>query len=59
MGMEEAKIGFQENASPTVRIVHCGDLSEETTKMLHKKASIWMLLLEGTTGDERKTCFLM
>ena len=56
--MEESKIGSRENASPTVRIVHCGDLSEEPTKMLHKKASIWMLLLEGTTGDERKSCFL-
>ena len=53
-GMEESKAGSQENVSPTMRIEHNGDLSEEPTKMLHKKASIWMLLLEGTAGKERQ-----
>lgn len=52
--MEGSKTGSQENVLPTMRIEHNGDLSEEPTKMLHKKASIWMLLLEGTAGEERQ-----
>lgn len=55
--------GRVQNRFPRECFTHYEDCtlwsSEEPTKMLHRKASIWLLLLEGTTAEERKTCFFM
>lgn len=56
--MEESKIGSRESASPTTRFISTMETSLRPQKCSTGKP-IWLLLLEGTTGEERKTCFLM